>query len=72
VAQGLPPLAGAAFAADVIAMTGAAYLSHLRNGRAVALDDFKVHARAIRDRHGGGPAADEALINELMAPFRSR
>lgn len=72
VSQGLPPLAGAAFAADVIAMTGAAYLSNVGGGRAISLDEFKAYATDIRNRYGHGSAADEALINELMAPFRSR
>lgn len=70
VAQGLPPLAGAGFAASVIAVTGAAYLSNLRGGRAVTLDEFREHAQAVRARHGDDRAAEEALIGELMAPFR--
>jgi predicted dehydrogenase len=70
VSQGLPPLAGAAFAADVIAVTGAAYLSNLQGNRAVTLDEFRAHARAVRDRHADDRAAEEALIDELMAPFK--
>jgi predicted dehydrogenase len=70
VSQGLQPLAGAAFAADVIAVTGAAYLSNLQGNRAVTLDEFRAHARAVRDRHADDRAAEEALIDELMAPFK--
>ena len=70
VSQGLPPLAGAPFAADVIAVTGATYLSNLQGNRAVTLDEFRAHALAVRDRYPNDRAAEEALIAELMAPFR--
>jgi predicted dehydrogenase len=70
VARGLPPLAGSAFAADVIAMTGAAYLSNVQGGRAVSLDEFRSYARAVRARHQESRAAEDALIAALMAPFR--
>jgi predicted dehydrogenase len=70
VSGGLPPLAGAAFAADVIAVTGAAYLSNLRDGRAITLDEFRQHARAVRAGHADDRSAEAALIEELMAPFR--
>ena len=71
VSQGLPPLADASFAADVIAVTGAAYLSNLHGGRAVSLDEFRAHALAVRQQHGDDRAAEEALIRDLMTPFRS-
>ena len=71
VSRGQPPLAGADFAADVIAVTGAAYLSHVRGNRAVTLDEFRAHALAVRARHGDDRAAEAALIEELMAPFRA-
>jgi hypothetical protein len=63
-------LAGAAFAADVIAVTGAAYLSNVRGNHAITLDEFRAHALAVRARHGDDRAAEAALIEELMAPFR--
>jgi predicted dehydrogenase len=66
-----PPLAGAAFAADVIATAGAAYLSNLRGGRAVTLDEFKAYALDLRARCADERAAEEVLISELMAPFRT-
>jgi predicted dehydrogenase len=71
VSQGLAPLSGAAFAADVIAVTGAAYLSNLRGGHAVSLDEFREHALAVRRRHVDDASAEAALISELMAPFRA-
>jgi predicted dehydrogenase len=71
VAGGLRPLAGAAFAADVIAVTGASYLSNIQGNRAVSLDEFRAHARAVRARHGDDRAAEAALIHEMMAPFRA-
>ena len=56
----------------MIAVTGAAYLSNLRGGHAVSLDEFREHALAVRRRHGDHAGAEAALIAELMAPFKRR
>ncbi len=69
VRAGTPPAAGVEFGADIIAMCDAAYLSRVL-GRAVTLEEFKDHARGLVREHGDGEEAEEALLAELMEPYR--
>ncbi len=69
VRAGRAPAAGVEFGADVIAMCDAGYLSQVR-GRAVTLEEFKDYARALVREHGDSVEAEEALLAELLRPYR--
>ncbi len=57
------------FGSDIIAVCGAAYLSALRH-RAVTLEEFKQFSRGFVERLGDGPEADDAIVLELLKPYR--
>ena len=59
------------FGADVIAVCGAAYLSALRR-EAVTLEEFKDFSRDFVARLGDGEKADDAIVLELLKPYRRR
>ncbi len=69
VRTGTPPEIDVHFGAEIIAIIGAAYLSALED-RAVALDEFKQFSRKYVDRHGDNEQAEEAIITDLLAPYR--
>ena len=69
IRTGTPPEIDVHFGAEVIAICGAAYLSALRK-RAVTLDEFKDYARSYVTRYGDDERADDALIQDLLAPYR--
>ena len=68
VRTGQPPQIDVHFGADIIAICGAAYLSALR-GRAVTLEEFKEFSREYVKKHGDTEEAEEAIINDLLAPY---
>ena len=69
VADGVPPEYDIDFGADIIAAVGAAYLSAVER-RAVTLDEFKEFSRGYVRKHGDGAAAENAILNDLLAPYR--
>jgi len=52
VQDGTKPAYDAERASDAMALVGAAYLSELREGKRVTLDDFKDHALGLKEREG--------------------
>ena len=70
VCAGEPPEIGLAFGSEIIAAIGAAYLSAIRK-RAVTLDEFKAFSLGYVDQHGG-EQAEEAILADLLAPYRRR
>jgi predicted dehydrogenase len=71
IRTGTPPKIDVHFGASVIAICGAAYLSALW-GRAVTLDEFKEYSRGYVTRYGDNEQADDALILDLLEPYRRR
>lgn len=69
VREGREPDVGIRYGADVIAVCGAAYLSALR-GTAVTLEEFKEYSRGFIEKLGDGEKADDAIILDLLAPYR--
>lgn len=69
VRTGTPPDVDVHFGAEIIAMCGAVYLSALR-GRAVTLDEFKEFSREYVKKHGDSEEAEEAVIGDLLAPYK--
>ncbi|MGD8238860.1 MAG: Gfo/Idh/MocA family oxidoreductase [Armatimonadota bacterium] len=69
VRAGTPPEIDVHFGAEIIAIIGAAYLSAIR-GRAVTIDEFKEFSREYVARHGDNERAEEAIIADLLAPYR--
>lgn len=59
-----------AFGSDIIAICGAAYLSAIEN-RAISLDEFKEHCRGYVDEHGDTVEADDAILTDLLAPYKA-
>jgi predicted dehydrogenase len=66
-----PPQIDVRYGAEVIAMVEAAYLSALW-GRAVTLDEFKEYARGFVKKYGDNEQAEEALLSELLAPYKAK
>ncbi len=52
VQDGTKPVYDAERASEAMALVGAAYLSELREGKRVALDEFKDHALGLKEREG--------------------
>jgi hypothetical protein len=71
VRTGTPTVYDARYGAEVIAVCGAAYLSALR-GRAVTLEEFKDYCREHLTRLGDGEAADDAIVTELLEPYKRK
>jgi predicted dehydrogenase len=71
VRTGTPTVYDARYGAEVIAVCGAAYLSALR-GRAVTLDEFKDFCREYVVRYGDNEAADDAIVLDLLAPYKRK
>ena len=71
VRTGTPPDVDVHFGAEIIAMCGAVYLSALR-GRAVTLDEFKEFSREYVKKHGDTEEAEEAIIGDLLAPYKRK
>ena len=71
VRTGTPPDIDVRFGAEIIAIIGAAYLSALRR-RAVTLDEFKELSRGYVERHGDNENAEEAIIADLLGPYRGK
>jgi hypothetical protein len=68
---GRSPLYGIDFGANVLAVCGTAYLSALR-GKAVSLEEFKAYCREFVQKIGDNDRADDAIILELLAPYRKK
>ena len=66
-----PPECDVNLGAEIIAIVQAAYLSALRR-RAVTLDEFKDFARSYVTRLGDNERAEEALLTDLLEPYRRR
>jgi predicted dehydrogenase len=71
IRTGVPPEIDVNFGAEVIAICGAAYLSAIR-GNAVTLDAFKNFSREYVARYGDSEEADDAIVRDLLAPYRYR
>jgi predicted dehydrogenase len=69
VRAGTPPEIDVDFGAEVIAICGSAYLSAIR-GHAVTLDEFKEFSRGYVEKYGDNEQAEEALLSDLLAPYR--
>jgi predicted dehydrogenase len=66
-----PPEIDVHYGAEVIAMVESAYYSAIK-GRAVTLDEFKEYARGFVKKHGDNERAEEALLSELLAPYKAK
>ena len=60
---------GLEFGSEIIAAIGAAYLSAIRK-RAVTLEEFKAFSRSYVERHGDTAEAEEAILADLLRPYR--
>ena len=68
VQEGRRPLYDAERAAEAMAVVGAGYLSELRSGEAVSLEDFKDHCLGMRQRHGD--RAPDEFIRQVSEHLR--
>jgi predicted dehydrogenase len=59
------------FGAEIIAICGAAYYSALK-GRAVTLEEFKDFSRGFVKKLGDNEKADDAIVLELLKPYKRR
>ncbi len=64
-----PPEIDVHFGAEIIAICDAAYLSAIR-GETVTLDELKDFCRSYVNTHGDNVKADEALLMDLLKPYR--
>jgi predicted dehydrogenase len=71
IRAGVPPEIDVHFGAEVIAICGAAYLSALRR-QSVTLDEFRDYAQGYVAKYGDNEHADDALIMDLLAPYRRK
>jgi myo-inositol 2-dehydrogenase/D-chiro-inositol 1-dehydrogenase len=62
---------GIDFGAEVIAACGAAYLSAIR-GKAVAIEEYMDYCREFVKRLGDNEKADDAIVLDLLKPYRRR
>ena len=69
VRSGTAPQFDTRFGAEVIATMGAAYLSAIRE-TAVTLEEFKRFSRGYVEKHGDTERAEEAILTDLLAPYR--
>ncbi len=70
IQQGRRPLYDAERAAEAMAVIGASYLSELRHGASVSLDEFKGYCLDLRQRHGD--AAADIFIRQVSEHLQSR
>ncbi|MHC4715994.1 MAG: hypothetical protein ACYS5V_03430, partial [Planctomycetota bacterium] len=70
IRAGTPPPFDVHFGAEIIAIVGAAYYSAIQN-RAVTLDEFKDFSRGYLDRCGDADEAAEAILGDLLAPYKA-
>jgi len=63
VQDGTKPVYDAARASEAMALIGAAYLSELRDGKRVTIDEFKAHALGLKEREGD--RATDVFIQRL-------
>jgi hypothetical protein len=68
MAQGGSPELDVHFGAGIAAVISAAYLSAIRK-RAVTLDELEAYSRGFVEKHGDCEKADDAIVNELLAPY---
>jgi predicted dehydrogenase len=59
------------YGSDVIAICGAAYLSALQ-GTAVTLEDYMSFCQEFIDKYGDNEKADDAIVTELLKPYRMK
>jgi predicted dehydrogenase len=70
VRAGTPPPFDVHFGAEILAIVGAAYYSALQ-GRAVTIEEFKDFSRSYVDRCGDAEKATEAILEDLLAPYKA-
>ena len=70
IRSGTPPPFDVQFGAEIIAIVGAAYYSAIE-GRAVTLDEFKEFSRGYVDKCGDADKAAEAILGDLLAPYKA-
>jgi predicted dehydrogenase len=68
--EGRQPVYGAEFGAAVIAVCGAGYHS-AKHGGVTTLESFKAYAGEFVERYGDTTEADDAVILDLLEPFRT-
>ena len=71
IRTGTRPQTDVHFGAEVMAVCGAAYLSAIQ-GTAITLDEFKDFSRGYVEKYGDNTAADDAIVMDLLAPYRRR
>jgi predicted dehydrogenase len=59
------------FGSDIIAICGAAYLSAIRK-KVVSLEEFREFSREYLKKHGDSEKADDAIVMDLLEPYRYR
>jgi len=69
VRAGRAPEIDLSFGAEIIAAIGAAYLSAIRK-QAVTLEEFKAFSRGYVEKHGDNEEAEEAILADLLKPYR--
>ena len=69
VREAKPPDIDVAYGAEVIAICGAAYLSAIQK-RAVSLEAFKDFSREYIQKYGDNEKAEEAILTDLLKPYR--
>jgi len=70
IRSGTPPRFDVQFGAEILAIVGAAYYSAVEN-RAVTIEEFKDFSRSYVDRCGDADKATEAILADLLAPYRA-
>lgn len=71
VSAGRTPETGVEFGAGIIAIVGSAYLSAIRK-RAVTIEEFEQFSRGYVEKHGDNEQAEEAILADLLAPYKSK
>jgi predicted dehydrogenase len=69
IRESRPPEIDLKFGSEIIAAIGAAYLSAIRT-QAVSLEEFKDFSRGYVEDHGDGERAEEAILCDLLRPYR--
>lgn len=72
IRSGTDPELDLSFGADNIATVGAAYLSQVRDGTAVTLDEFKEFSKGFVKKYGDTEEADDAIVSALLEPYKRR
>jgi len=70
IRSGTPPPFDVQFGAEILAIVGAAYYSAVK-GRAVTIDEFKEFSRSYVERCGDAEKATEAILEDLLAPYKA-